>query len=212
MAIIASSSFPEVGLHCNSYVQLKIPIILQQFFGNITFSQIITTFAKGLAVMKKVFQIVVMLLWSVVGFAQNGLQGAWVLSQSIFGIKVANTMTFSSDSQGIVTNEYTVTVDISRMGVKISGKTEMSERGSFSFDGSTLSINWDLNSVVTTSQGIEATRKGEVIPEAAEQFQSLFDEIADAMCSAEMANDSFTDVTIKADKLSLDGDKYKRVK
>ena len=40
----------------------------------------------------------------------------------------------------------------------------------------------------------------------------MFDEITDAMCSAEMATDTYTNVKIKDDKLSLDGDKFKRVK
>lgn len=153
-----------------------------------------------------------MLLWTVGAFAQNELEGSWIMSQGALGAKVINTMTFSSESQGTVTNKYVVTMDISKFGVKVSGETEISESGTFVFDGSTLTINWDPDSITTTAKAVEATKDGKPIPDAAKEFQNLFDEITDAMCSAEMATDTYTNVKIKDDKLSLDGDKFKRVK
>lgn len=162
--------------------------------------------------MRKVCQIVVLLLWTVGASAQNGLQGTWVMSHGALGVKVTNTMTFSSDTRGTVTNKYAVTMDISQMGTKVSGETEISECGTFIYDGSTLTINWDRNSLVTTSKAVEVTKDGEPVPDAARKFQDMMNEISDVMSSVEMSVDSYTEVKIKTDRISLDGDKFKRVK
>jgi len=155
--------------------------------------------------MKKLVISSLLIVLSVVAFAQDGLKGKWNMKQSMMGITVADNLEFSGDTDGKVVRTFTIDMNMNMLGTKTTGAAKGTVEGTFTYADGKIVMIWDLDTykygmtkqIVTTYKGVTVADDGSMKEIFDEASKELEDDIKDD------PKEVFLDVKISSDKLTV---------
>jgi len=156
--------------------------------------------------MKKLFISSLLVLVSIISFAQDNLKGKWMESMSMLGLTVTETMNFYDNKSGKVVSDFVMDIKIGMLGVKVNGAAAGRLEGTFTYQGDKISIKWNPDSFkFDFTKPITAVYKGEVIddPKLTDMAKDSFSDIEKDMRKSIEEGDEYFGVQIKGDKLIL---------
>ncbi|GEM_PF-5112161 len=174
--------------------------------------------------MKRFFICTLLVVSSIISFAQDGLNGKWTSTMSAMGMTATDVMIFNGEQSGTVIEKGTLFIKMNMFGINTTGTSEAYAEGTFTFDGSKLVIKWNKDKAsFKMVKPITVVYKGEVVddPKMKKDFQDMFDDQEKEFLKSLEGDDIYTNVQIKGDKLSwkyiddegkTQTEKYTRVK
>jgi len=171
--------------------------------------------------MKRILTTLAFIAISIVAFAQNDLKGTWKMTESMMGLTCVDVLEFNDNKSGVVSDNGKLDINMSMMGVNITGTIEARIKGDFTFDGEKIVIKWSDDVETKVTKPLTATHKGEVVPDGAVSFKDFMDDFEKEMKAMAGTEDVYFGVQIKGDKLTVKSkdengktvtEKYTRIK
>jgi len=154
--------------------------------------------------MRKLLLLTGLVLLSFTSFAQDGLKGLWVTSESQMGVTVAGCLKFDDDSKGAAEIRVLISLDVNMLGTVMSGELVLSQKGSFIMQGEKMTVKWDRSTCNSKyTKPVFVSVKGESNEEMKKYAKEMIDGALEQARTEIPETVTYDKVTIKKDKLVL---------
>lgn len=155
--------------------------------------------------MKRLIALTITCLLAITALAQDGLKGKWNMSESKMGINVSINMGFDSETSGKITDEVTVLIDVSAMGISLKGEANVGIEGRYTLNNGRMDVIWDMTSYkVTYIKPLEAFRKkGEPAPDITRKAEEMMEKSLADVKESLKDGAVYTDVRVEGSKLHM---------